>query len=60
MSETVSKIIAMTVLLVVVYYFFRDGDQTNKIISSGARGYALIVNALQGQQVSQFSQLPTL
>ena len=60
MSETISKIIAMTVLLVVVYYFFRVGNETNKIISAGARGYALIVNALQGQQVAQFSSLPTL
>lgn len=60
MSELVSRVIAATVLLVVVYYFFRDGQETNRIISAGARGYALIVNALQGQQVTQFSSLPTL
>lgn len=49
MNEIAVRIIAATVTLVLVYYFFKDTRATNELIAGAAGGYAKVVGALQGR-----------
>lgn len=43
------QIISATILLIVVYYVFRDASATNQIISGLANSYGSVVTTLQGR-----------
>lgn len=49
MNEIAGKVIAATVVLVAIYLFFFNAENSSKVLKSLSSGYVDIVTALQGR-----------